>query len=84
MTFQDRWLFIGSSFVYNMAFLGMNKWPPIGGWLLMRVAAYCRTGSTVGLLYSTDKHVGLMLAHRLQRWTNLNLALGQHLVIAGM
>ena len=39
---QDRWLLIGSSFVYKMSFWGMTKWPPIGGWLLIRVAAHSR------------------------------------------
>ena len=42
VAFQDRWLFIGGLFVYKMSFWGMTKWPPIGGWLLIRVAAHSR------------------------------------------
>ena len=30
----------GGSFVYGMSFWGIGKWPLIGGWLLIRVAAY--------------------------------------------
>ena len=37
-----RWLPIGGSFVYKMPFWGMAKWPPIGGWLLIKVAAHSR------------------------------------------
>ena len=40
--FQDTWLPIGVSFVYEMPCWGLAKWPPIGGWLLIRVAAHSR------------------------------------------
>ena len=33
-----------------MPFWGMTKWPPIGGWLLIRVAAHSRFYCTVGLV----------------------------------
>ena len=33
---------IGGSFVYKMSFWGMIKWPPIGGWLLIKVADHSR------------------------------------------
>ena len=42
MAFQDRWMLIGGSFVYKMPFWGITKWPPIGGWLLIRVADHSR------------------------------------------
>ena len=42
VAFQDRWLSIGDSFVLEMSFWGMVKWPPIGGWLLIRVVAHNR------------------------------------------
>ena len=42
VAFQDRWLLIEGSFVYKMSIWGMTKWPPIGGWLLIRVAAHSR------------------------------------------
>ena len=32
----------GGTFVYKMPFWGMAKWPPIGGWLLIRVAGHSR------------------------------------------
>ena len=40
--FKHRWLHITGKFVYKMPFWGMAKWPPIGGWLLIRVAAHSR------------------------------------------
>ena len=49
VAFQDRWLLIGGSFVYKMSFWVMTKWPPIGGWLLIKVAALSR-------LYCNHKH----------------------------
>ena len=59
VAFQDRWLHIEGSFVYKMSFWGMTKWPPIGGWLLIRVAAhsrfYCTTGKFSGDIF--DAHV---------------------------
>ena len=42
VAFQDMWLLIGGSFVYKMSFWGMAKWPPVGGWLLIRVTAHSR------------------------------------------
>ena len=33
---------VGGSLVYRMLFLGMSKWPRIGGWLLLRVGAHSR------------------------------------------
>ena len=47
VAFQDRWLLIGGSFVYKMSFWGTTKWPPIGGWLLIRVAAHSRFYCTI-------------------------------------
>ena len=43
MAFKCRWLLIGGAFLYKMSFWGMAKWPPIGGWLLIRVAAHSCT-----------------------------------------
>ena len=52
VAFQDRWLLIGGLFVYKMPFWGMAKWPPIRGWLLIRVAAHSRFHcSSVGVTY---------------------------------
>ena len=42
MAFKHRWLLIGGTFVYKIPFWGMAKWPPVGGWLLMRKAAHSR------------------------------------------
>ena len=42
VAFECMWLHIVGSFVYKMPFWGMAKWPPIGGWLLIRVAAHSR------------------------------------------
>ena len=41
VAFQDRWLLIGGTFVYNMPFLGMAKWPSIGGPLLIAGSTVC-------------------------------------------
>ena len=54
VAFRRRWLLIGGSFVYKMPFWGKAKWPPIGGWLLIRVAAHSRfycNGTTGNKLY---------------------------------
>ena len=40
VAFKGKWLLIGGSFVWEMPSWGMAKWPPIGGWLLIRVAAH--------------------------------------------
>ena len=46
VAYYGRWLLIGGSFVYKMLFWGMAKWSPIGGWLLIRVAAHSRLNCT--------------------------------------
>ena len=43
--------------MYKMPFLGRTQWPPIGGWLLLRVGAHSRfyslsTVLPIILLYS--------------------------------
>ena len=42
VAFQGKWLLMGGSFVYKMSYWVMTKWPPIGGWLLIRVAVHSR------------------------------------------
>ena len=50
VAFKSRWLLIGGLFAYKMPFWGMTKWPPIGGWLLIRVAAHSRLYFTTVLM----------------------------------
>ena len=57
VAFQGRWLLIGGSFVYKMLLCGIVKRPPIGGWLLIIVAAHSRfycIVSSVSLYKVTD------------------------------
>ena len=48
---QGRWLLIGGLLVYKMSFWGIAKWPPIGGWLLIRVAVHNRFYCTAWFYY---------------------------------
>ena len=53
VAFQDKWLPIGGSFVYEMPLWEMDKWPPIEGWLPMAV----HSRSTVYAIFYSDREM---------------------------
>ena len=74
VAFQDRWLLIGGSFVYKMSFWGMTKWPPIGGWLRIRVIIYLiiliYQLSLISLFQHNYFHCRLFWNHLLRCWVS--------------
>ena len=77
---------VEGSFVYKMSFLGMTKWPRIGGWLLLSVGTHSRFYS---LLYrQLYCHIHTLKSHILTLYADVeynistyNFSIRTHTVI---
>ena len=51
VAFERRWLLIGGTFVYNMSFWGMAKWPPMSYLALSALFEYLCYESTAIIIF---------------------------------